>query len=399
MRADLAVASVRTTVQADLDSALGPWNETLAAWLDLRDDDIDRWLDAARKLPAGKARWQAIATRLAQAVQQAHEGGTPGRPDSALKNGKGDRAAVVYTLAKRLGEDACLVRVLPLARLPGRDPPDPEDWGLELVRIRLPAGELWYDPGLEGGLVDHLRAGLRGRSGLLAGCAKPMDPKLEDESWPRVTVPRLGDGKDHRAIAVALQWQADGRVQAEVRDTLSGALAAVVRSWLVGSTEANRTEILQQLTGTSFAGLTVAWQDVLGLDLLPGAPLTLVYTATGLAEPTRANALDLPLYPDQLGQTYAALANRRTRLLFSHSLDTELDVTVTSDQAWTGQPVAVDIVHPLAQYHRHAEVKDGKLHVRKTLVVKPAVVQPEEYMDLARRLRDMDAADVLRLER
>jgi hypothetical protein len=391
VRPDLALPSVRTTAHADLDAVLGPWNETLAAWLDLRDDDLERWVEVARKLPAA-TRWQTLATRLSQAIQQLHEGGAPGRPDSAIQNGKGDRAAVLYTLARRLGEDACLVRALPLARLPGRDPPDPEDYGLELVRIHQPSGDVWYDPGLEGGLLNHLRAGLRGRSGLLAGCATaPEDP--------HVTLPRLGDGQDRRHIALELQWQADGRVLATVHDTLQGALAALVRTWMIGATDASRTEMLAQLTGTSFAGWTLTWQDVQGLGDAPGAPLTLVYQAIGAADPTRANTLEVPLYPDQLGQAYAGLADRRTRLLFSHSLDTTLDVSLHSDKPLATLPPAVDVQHALVEYHRSAELRAGVLHLHKTLVARPAVVESRDYPLLARDLRAIDAAETVRLER
>lgn len=391
VRPDLAVASVRTTAQADLGAVLGPWNETLAAWLDVRDDDLERWIDVARKLPEA-TRWQAMALRISQAITQLHEGGAPGRPDTAIQNGKGDRAALLYTLARRLGEDACLVRVLPLARLPGRDPPDPDDWGLQLVRIHRGSHDFWYDPGLEGGLTDHVRSGLRGRAGLLAGCAKtPEDP--------HVTVPRLGDGLDRRRISIDLQWKADGRVTATVRDVLQGSLAGLVRSWLIGSTEANRTEILQQLTGTGFAGFTLTWQDVVGVGDAPGAPLTLVYQAVGAADPTRTHALELPVYADQLGQAYAGLADRRTRLLFSHSLDVTLDLDVHSDLPLGPLPPPVDRGHALVEYHRSFTAQGTTAHLHKTLVARPAVVEPQDYPALARDLREIDAAESVRLER
>ena len=391
VHAEAAMPSLRVSAQATLASMTEPWNETLASFLGLHDEELERWLAVGRALPAGVVRWQKLAARLAKVVQNTHEGGQPGRPDSALANQKGDRAAILYTLARRLGEDVCLVRVLPLGRMPAGEPPDPEEWGLEVLRLRLAGREVWYDPALEGGLLDHLRAGLRGRQGLLVGCTQaPADV--------HVTLPTLGQGADQRRIEVDLEWLADGRVSAHVRDRLSGSLASLVRSYLRDASETTRTELLGQLTGASFGSLTVSFEGADGAS--DEGPLTVRYAVSGPADPMRVHTLDLGLYADQLGQSYAGLAERRTRLLFSHAVDTELRWTIRSPgKAPSRIPADIHLEHAVVQYSRSAQLSGETVVLTKSVHAAPVIVETRDYATLAAELRSLDAADLVRLER
>lgn len=392
VRAERVAPSVRVMARATLASLLEPWDETLAAHDEIRDDELDRYLDFARRQPPGRQRWRLLAARVARMVQHQHEGGPPGRPDAALQAGKGDRAALFHTLARRLGADACLVRVQPLVRDPAGEPPDPDDWGLEVVRLRLPDGELWYDPGLEGGLTDHLRAGLRRRPGLLVGCPqRPADPK--------VVLPALGEGQDKRDIDLVLDWHADGSVVARVTERLHGAPAELVRSLLLGASESGRTEVVQQLASGVLPGLRAELTDVDGAGQLH-APLTVQYELTGPADPARKSVLELGLWPDDLGQAYAGLAERHTRLLFGHALDNRVRATVRS----LGGPVAapdprVDLRAGPVQFAREAQVDGQELTFVKSVKALPQVVEVEDYGELARVLRAIDAAEVVRLQR
>ena len=390
VRQELSLPSLRITAQATLAAVIEPWNETLASFVELRDEELERWLAVARALPPGVERWHKLAARLAKVVQNSQDGVQPGRPDSALAQQKGDRAAVLYTLARKLGEDACLVRVLPLGRGPASEPPDPEEYGLEVLRLRLGSQELWYDPALEGGLLGHLRAGLRGRQGLLVGCAHPP-------ADPRVTLPQLGKDADKRRVTVQLEWFEDGRVTGHVQDILSGSLATLVRSYLRDATDASRTELLQQVTGTSFGSLTVTYEGADGAD---DGPLTLRYAVTGAADPTRKSVLDLSLYPDQLGQTYAGLPQRRTRLLFSHAIDTDMRWTIHSaGKPFVAAPGEVKVDHAVVHFRRTASVSGPSASIEKVIRAAPIVVEPEDYRGLALDLHALDAADTVRLER
>jgi len=390
VRAELAMPSLRITAQATLAGVIEPWNETLASFLELHDAELERWLAVGRALPQTTERWHKLAARLAKVVQNSHDGGQPGRPDSALANQKGDRASVLYTLARKLGEDACLVRVLPLGRGPASEPPDPAEYGLEVVRLRLGSRELWYDPALEGGLLDHLRAGLRGRQGLLVGCAQPP-------ADPRVTLPLLGQDADKRRISVELEWFEDGSVTGHVHDVLSGSFATLVRSYLRDATDASRAELLQQVTGTSFGSLTVTYEGADGAD---DAPLTLRYAVSGAADATRKSALDLALYPDQLGQTYAGLPQRRTRLLFSHAIDTIARWTIHSaGKPCAAAPADVKVDDAVVQFVRTARLAGATVALEKVIRAAPIVVEPEDYRGIAAHLRALDAADSVRIER
>jgi hypothetical protein len=397
VRPESALPSVRVSAQVDLASVLEPWNEALAAWLAVRDDELDRWVAQARALPQGHGRWEQVAARLARAVQNEHGGGIPGRPDSALTDQKGDRASVLQTIARRLGTDACLVRVVPLARTPANAPPDPDDFGMSLVRLRVPGAnpaspqEIWYDPGLEGGVLNHIRAGLRGRAGLLVGCPQtPQDP--------HVTVPALGEGQDRRDVQVELDWHADGRIEAVVRERLGGALGALVRALLVGSTEESRSELLSQLVGSTYPGMTL---ELVGLQDLTGTgPVGIEYHVHAPADPRRLNNLELLLYPDQLGQAYTAVGDRKMPLLFSHTLDNEVRVSVHSlgaDLKAAEADVALDAqdVH----FSRTSTGAGAQRSLVKRIRTQPAVVAPVAYPEWATALRRIDAAEVVRLTR
>lgn len=102
--------------------------------------------------------WLLSAWRIAQHVKQQHEGGLPGSAAAALDSRQGDPAALLYVLARRLGAEACLVRVRPLARETAGVAADPIDWPMELVLICHADTDIWYDPGLAGGMLDHVRA-------------------------------------------------------------------------------------------------------------------------------------------------------------------------------------------------------------------------------------------------
>jgi hypothetical protein len=396
-RPELAMPSVRLATVPGLEPVIGPWHEAALAGLDADHVGLADLLNLARSLPDGALRWRKVAQKLARDVAHAHDGGAPGRPDTALEQQKGDRAAVLHWLARKLGTDACLVRVVPLSRTPPSAPPDAADWTQELVRLRLPRPgnpaetlELWYDPGLEGGLLDHVRAGLRGQPGLLVGCAQPPQD-------PRVTVPPLGEGRDTRRIEVRLQWLRDGAVAGQATELLDGALAALLRSWLRAGEDA-KTHVLQELAGSAFPGLDVAWIGASELDG-PG-PLTVRYKVTGAAAAGRVAALDLGLYPDALGQTYAALHERRTRLLFSHALDTHLHIEVqTLGEPFSAVPVPLNVAEGPVRATLTAAVAGDRIVIRKTINARPAVVDPGAYLPLAAALRALDAAESVRLQR
>ena len=398
VRPERFLPSVRVMARSSLAAVIEPWHEALAAYVQSRDPLLRTWRTALARFPDGLSRWQQLASRLALSVQHAHEGAMPGRPETALSAGKGDRASVFFTLARQLGADACLVRVLPLARLPAADPLDPataldpEDYGLELVRVQLrpDSPALWYDPALDGGRLNHVRSGLRGRSGLLTGCAlTPPDP--------RVTVPPLGEGDDRRDIAVSLTWAADGRLDAVVREDLAGTPADSVRAFLRGN-GANHRELVQQLANGVFNGAALELLDIRGLG--GDGPLHLAYEATLTADRARTEALDLDLWAEQLSQTYAALPARTTPLLFGHALARQVTVRVLhGGDTLADLPLDVAVAEPRISYSRQVRQEAGAVTLSRVLRAQPGVIAPDAYAAFAQTLRRIDAADHVRLRR
>ena len=401
-RPERVLPTVRALARPGLAAAIEPWNEALAAYVTSRDPTLRAWRATLAQVPDSLARWQKLAARLSLTVQNVHEGGPPGRPETALAEGKGDRAAAFYTLARQVGADACLVRVLPLARLPAPDPMapdaavDPEDYGLQLVRLRvqLPQTatptEIWYDPVQDGGRLNHMRAGLRGRQGLLCGCpTPPLDP--------RVTVPALGEGVDRRTIEVTLDWGEDGRLIGVVHERLQGAVASTVRVFLRGN-GGDQRDFVQQLADGAFNNAAL---QLLSIEGLAGdGDVSLAYEVTMAADRGRADALDLDLWAEQLGQAYGQLPSRTTPLLFSHALDQMVTVRVTNRGDAIGElPLDVVVDLPDVRYQRRARRDGAAVEVTRRLWSRPAVVQPDAYAAFAQSLRAIDAADHMRLRR
>lgn len=389
-RADLVLPTVRVLARPSLEAVLAPWNEALAAYVQSADPLLRTWKSAVAQVPEGLPRWQKLAARLALTVQHVQEGGLPGRPETALSQNRGDRAAVFYTLAKQLGANVCLVRVLPLARLrtPPLEPPDPEDFGLEIVRLRQADGtEVWYDPGLDGGPLNHLRAGLRGREGLLAGCDAPD---------PHVQIPPLGEGLDGREIELTLHWQKDGALQGLVHEKLRGVTANSVRSYLRGN-GANERDLVEQLAGGVFGSADMHLLTIVGLS--GEGPIELAWDVTLAADHARADALELDLWSEHLGQTYATLPTRTTPLLFSHALEQTVTVHVQSDEPLQVVTGVVEVRLPLLNYTRKLELLEGELSVQKHMTAHPGLVTVQQYAEFARTLLQVDAADRVRIRR
>ena len=262
---------------------------------------------------------------------------------------------------------------------------------MELVLLRKAGSDLWYDPGLEGGLLDHVRTGLRGRPGLLVGCTPPAGN-------PRVSVPSLGEGQDLREISAQLQWRVDGAVTGQVQDTLHGAVAAPVRQFLASTPAAELESLLADLAGSAFPGLKLSWLESSGREAATG-PLVLRYSVSGPPSAQRQSSLDLGLYPAELGKTYAGLPQRQTPLLLGHSADLRVQLRVLSP----GKPIvpvgSLKAHHPLVQLERTAwSLPDGIL-LSYRLAVSPGVVAPSDYPAAAEALRAVDTAEQVRLTR
>ena len=393
IRPQRAVPSVGVTVGADQATLLQPWDERLAAMTTTRTPVSRQWLQQLQAQSStaagGRGRWQWLATKIANEIENDHESGPPGDANAALARQKGDRAAVFYALASQAGADVCLVRANPLVRDGAAGPLEPADFTMQLVSVALPDGaSLWYDPGLEGGIIDHVRSGLRGRSAWFAGCNRPERSVL---------VPALGAGLDRRDIDVQLQWLADGSVTAKVVDTLHGATGAYVRQWLQETGRADHPTLANQLAATAFPGLPIQFDSA--VPATHGGPTVVRYSVTAGVDAQRRTSLDLALYPTEIGKNFAILQRRTTPMSFglAHDLHVRLRVDNRGPKLAPiagGQGRAV-----LLHWQRRAEHTATGLDVEFRLRAEAGVVHSDAYAQFAQCARDADAAEILRLTR
>lgn len=395
VRPELAVPAVQVSVGNTWAAATDPWNDLLQGWLAQASGPLQSWLQASQSFGPTVAGLQKTAARLSRLVEDNQEGSDPVAPAQTARDNKGDRATLFWWLMRSQGLHACLVRVAPLARLPLSNRSDPANYSMLLVRVRTATGVHWYDPGLDGGLVNHVRAGLRGMSGLLVGC-----PDLPQSDLDRmVVVPHLGAGKDLRQLRATVLWSADGAVVVKVRDVLHGALAGAVRQFFWQGNKARYSELVRDLTADSFGPLDGELQQVTGIGDL-GGPLTLEYTLTGKAEATRTNQLDIGLLPAALGQTYATLPERKTHLLFAFGAEQDLEITVESPvPLLTSTGVQTGYSGPIDWQVSWQPGNRGQMVLRKKLTSTPDVIEPDKYPALAKTLRTLDSAERVRLSR
>ncbi len=397
-RPEWQLPMVRTSRRADLASVIAPFNEALAAYDRADDAALAPWRLRARAAGRDLQRWRGLVARIAATVEQKRRNLLPGHPAAAVRNKSGDRASLLYHLARLAGVDACLVRLVPLSREPAYGAPDPRDYRLDAVLFRLPSSgvdvprQVWFDTGIDGGLVDFLQPGLRKRPGLLLGCAVTSGER-------QIQSPDLGEGRERRHVRMALDWFADGRVKARLDDTLRGAMGALVRAYLRRANAKQRTTLLRHLAGASMPGYELRW---LGADALndEDKPLVLHYEAHAAADPVRRLALDLGLFPARLGRTYAALPGRRTPMRLGQAWDVQVELELRNHgPALAPLPEAVQIKHNLVAYHRRARTVGSGALIERHLRSKMGVVAPADYPPLARDLRQIDRSDLLHLER
>ncbi len=393
VRPDLALPSVQVATRTSLSALVEPWDERLAAAAQASSTELNQWQNLLLAQPDGLPRWQYLAQRLARGVQQSHDGGAPGNPVTALQQQRGDRAAVFYSLLQHQGVTACMVRVHTLARQApdhqlAKTSLDPVDFPAELVRFELADGPHWYDPGIEGGLLDHLRSGLRQRPALLAGCKA---------SERRISTPDLGNGLDAREVTGELDWRDDGSVDATFREHLTGAMAAYLQQFLTSATTDERNALFVELAKGVLPGAQVEAADIQGLGTL-GGPLDLQWTLRSEPSEGRRHTLALGLLPSELGKDFAILPERAMPLLFGHGQRQQLVLTVRA-----GKPLqaVVELTGktPQVDWQRRWQPLPNGGTLTWQLQTQPGVVEAEVYRAFASAVHGADAAEQIRLER
>ncbi|MCB9737908.1 MAG: hypothetical protein H6747_01495 [Deltaproteobacteria bacterium] len=405
-RPDRVFATLRVSAGAADEETAGQVEERLAAHLERRDPALEPWLAEARAAKQDPARWQTLVAKLFRRIEDGGSAGQPGPPDGTARERKGDRAALLWHLAHRSGVQACLLRVAPWSREKVGTPLDLTDFGLAAVELRFTSpgvgGErvVVYDAGVDGGLPDVLRPGLRRRPALRFGCAAGRAER-------RFATANLGAESDRREVVARMRWTAEGEVEVDGEDVLHGVLAVIVRNLLVSGDDETRAAVLQQLTSASFPGMTASWRDAPGAPAYSGLgsdlePIRLRWRVRAPADDFRRRALRLGVVPYRLGRMYATLAERKLPLRVGHTLDVVVRLEV--DAGGPLRPVAPAVVEAVAgaphlSLQRTVQPGPAGVVVEQRLRVEMGVVAPQAYPGWAERLRQIDDAERLRLER
>ncbi len=399
VRPKWALPAVRVRRNVNLSQVKERFEEVLAAYLSRNDSALTPWLRKAEAAGHDPVRWKKLIAEVARSVRFVRSGTDPGSPAVAARTGKGDRAALLWYLARKTGLGACLARLQPLTKTPPYGPADPRDFAASALKLTFrPTGATpratWVDPGVEGGTIDYLRPGLRGRRALLLGCGQSVS---RGGATTTTQLPDIGSDRDLRRIDVRLRWHKDGGAVAEVQDSMDGALAALVRKYLAQST--NQSRLIEQLAQFALPGWTLQWQGVDGLDTT-GAKLTVRYAAALKASVKRSTELTLGLFPARLAQVYARLHERRTDLRFGHALNTVVKLQLTNDGApLTAALRSVAMHHPRVSLQRTVQQIGARLTLRSHLQSSMGIVKAGRYGAFASTLRQIDRAEVLHLAR
>ena len=178
---------------------------------------------------------------------------------------------------------------------------------------------------------------------------------------------------------------------------MHGATAAYVSQWLADTPVADRPKLAAELGAPSFPGLQL---HLLATDAQVTTGVTLVrYGVRGAAAAQRTRALDLALYPAELGKNYAVLPARTTPLLFGYAQDLRVRVAITSDVGTIRAANDSAAASKLVQFQRTSSLVADRFVVNFGLRSTPGVLQPNDYAAFARTVREADTAELLRLTR
>ena len=392
-RVERLLPTVRVSVAADVAGLVEQVQEVLAAHMLRRDPRLEPWVAKAKAAGQDQEAWRQLVSSLMRSVEDGGSTGMPDPPERTVRDGKGDRAALLWHLARRAGVRACLLRIAPWTREPPWRNADLADYGLGAVSLDLQRDgkprTVVFDTGIDGGLVDVLRPGLRNRPMLQLGC---------DAQQPLARTGDLGAESDHRDVSFDIQWKADGTILVQARDTLRGVLGVVVRNLLVSGDDGVKGAVLRQLASASFPGMEATWEGQDGLDD-DRKPLVLRWRIEQPATAKGQDVLWLGMVPFRLGRDYAALPSREWPLRFGHEIDMRVRATIVSERGRIHAPDDAQVGVPGLSWSRLSQQSAGRLVLESNLRAKMGVVPAAAYPAFAAALHRVDAGEMVRLER
>ena len=384
--------AVAASIRAIRGSVVLPWENTLARYRRGPAELIRPWISRAKSAGEDASAWRALLKALFRQVRHRRRGSSPEDPNLALKRGRGDRASLVWTIARRAGVEACLVRAVPWSKQLDQTRHrwagyDRDDYAVSAVALNLgPAnGKRWRWIDVNAGRLDYLRPSVQRRPALVLGCS-------HRDRW--ATTPKADPKtRSSRRVEVDVQWRGNGAYVAEVRDTISGALVSAVEQ----ARRQRPDALLRQVSRLAFPGGRATWRPLAATDAT-AAKITLRYSVAGNAN--SSGSLELGLSPYRLGSRYARSSSRKTTMLMSHDVDLRVDVTVRSETgALSSRPLKLP-QHPLLTVTRKVTGQGSRaLTISHRLRAKMGLLSAAEYPAFAYVARSADQAERLKVER
>ncbi|HAN32855.1 MAG TPA: hypothetical protein DCQ06_14770 [Myxococcales bacterium] len=386
--------AVQASTYASKASVQGPWNELLARYRRQSTPSLTPWILRAKQAHVKPNRWRELLHSLFASVGHQRPSSAPQDPALAIQRGRGDRASLIWLLAKEASVQACLVRAVPWHRQMTSNRHqwsgyDHNDYALSAVALKLGSlgNQRWYWVDVNAGLFDGLRPTLRARPALALGCE-------QGNSW-RTTPTLNSETTDSRQVQVDLTWGLDGSYRATVTDRISGALVAAVRRMR----KRNPKTLLRQLSSLMFPLVKARWSpDSTTLD--ESNALVLRYSVQAPADRRRQNRIHLGLTPYRLGRRYGRSASRQMRLLVSHDVNLQLNMTVTTPKGTLRAQTHKIPQHRLLKMKQHIAGQDSsKLVIEHRFNVQSGLVEAVDYPGFAYAARSADRAEILGVER
>jgi len=306
----------------------------------------------------------------------------------------GDRMRAFTYLARLAGLDARLGLIRDRLAPPPRGPfSEAEMFQVPAVRLGLDEGSRWFVVGERFAPYGYLPSSLRGQPAVVIqpqGRITSVQPPLPARER---TSDAGGDtGIGHLGIT---QLRADGSATIELTQTYRGRYAIQLRTVFNKVPVARRKDVVEaQLLGLSIPGGRLEELDVPNLEALDEpVKLTMKVDAPSFARVAEGElVLEVPF----LGSIakLVRLPERQTPLYISERLATraEVELRIELPEGATpialGEPVTID--DPRLTIVADDGMKDGRLIIRRRVVVPAGRIQPKDYAEFRAKVLEGD---------
>lgn len=378
---------------------LGEWYEVLAKGRNDADDAITR---KAQELTSGKKDFAEKAQALGEFVQQkiryvAIEIGVGGeQPHSAaeiMSHSYGDckdKATLLSAMMRAAGLRSTWVMVD--TNRGSIVPEAPSIHGNHMIAaIEIPEGYdsakfksvvktdkgkryLIFDPTWERTPFGQLESELQGGYGLL----------IDGADSQAIHLPVLKPDTNLVRRQASFQLSAEGALKGSVKEIRSGDIARNLRRLYAEDSRKEQEEFRRRTLGQDLGAFHVSDLKTENVDsLLNDLTITYSLEADHFARPMGSLVM---VRPRVLGTTGYALDRKERKIPIDlrqpKRVEDEFDIEIPKGYAVDELPRAVSLDMGFAAYQSMSEVKDGKLHYKRSYEVREVTLPAEKYKDL-----------------